>query len=137
MTFYYDHVYVDETATICGPVEKRGPLRKYMDKTYNDYYFGEKTFEKAEVKLVKDALVMIMKKSGLTKKEFDLVIGSDLLNQITSSTYGCKDVGNSFIGIYGACSGSVLGLIIAANFIQGNFIQNAICLVSSHRLNQQ
>ena len=137
MTFYYDHVYIDEVATICGPYEKNGPLKKYFDKTYDDFYCGEKTFEKAEVKLVKDSIVMILKKSGMDKKEIDLVIGSDLLNQITATTYGSYSVGKSFIGVYGACSGSVLGLIVASNFIQGNFIKNALCIVSSHNMTSE
>ena len=137
MTFYYKNVYLTETATITGPYEKNGPLRKYFDKTYNDLYMGEKSFEKAEIKLVRDSLVMIMKKSGINKKEVDLVIGGDLLNQITASTYGSYGVGEGFIGIYGACSSSVLGMIIAANFIESKFINNAICLVSSHNMTSE
>ena len=62
MTFRYKNVYIKETATVAGPYEKLGPLKKYFDKTYKDLYFGEKSFEKAEIKLVKDALVMLMKK---------------------------------------------------------------------------
>ena len=46
MTFYYKNVYLEDTATVCGPYEKKGPLRKYFDKTYDDLYFGCKTFEK-------------------------------------------------------------------------------------------
>ena len=137
MTFYYNNVYIDEVSTVCGPYEKKGPLRKYFDKTYNDLYCGEKTFEKAEVKLVKDSIVMILKKSGMDKKNIDLVIGSDLLNQITASTYGSYGVGKSFIGVYGACSGSVLGLIVASNFIESNFIKNALCIVSSHNMTSE
>lgn len=137
MTFYYKNVYVDETATICGPYEKKGPLRKYFDKTYDDLYFGESSWEKAEIKLVKDALVMLMKKSGVSKNEIDLVIGGDLLNQITASTYGCSEVGKAFIGVYGACSSSALGLIIASNFIEGGFISNCCCLVSSHNMSSE
>ena len=71
MTFKYKNVYIDETATVCGPYEKNGPLRRYFDKTYDDLYFGEKSWEKAEIKLVKDALVMIMKKSGVNKSTID------------------------------------------------------------------
>ena len=44
MTFKYDNVYLKETATVCGPYEKKGPLRKYFDKTYDDLYFGEKSW---------------------------------------------------------------------------------------------
>lgn len=137
MTFYYKNVYLGDTATITGPYEKKGPLRDYFDKTYDDLYFGEKSFEKGEIKLVRDALVMILKKIGMSKNEVDLVIGGDLLNQIAASTYGCYGVGNGFIGIYGACSSSVLGLIIASNFIEAKFINNAICLVSSHNMTSE
>jgi len=137
MTFYYDKVYLEDTATICGPYEKKGPLRKYFDKTYKDLYFGQDSFEKGEIKLVKDALVMILKKTGRKKEEIDLVIGGDLLNQIAASTYGSVNVGKSFIGVYGACSSSALGMIIASNFIQSGMIGNAICLVSSHNMTSE
>lgn len=137
MTFKYKNVYIDNTSTICGPYEKSGTLKKYFDKSYSDLYCGEKSFEKAEIKLVKDSLVMIMKKTGYTKEEIDLVIGGDLLNQLAASTYGSSGVGNSFIGVYGACSSSVMGLIIASNFIESKLINNAICLVSSHNMTSE
>ena len=120
MTFFYNNVYLDETATVCGPYEKQGPLRRYFDKTYDDFYCGEKTIEKGEIKLVKDSFVLLMKKSGIIKEEIELVIGGDLLNQITASTFGSCGIGKSFIGVYGACSNSVLSLIIASNFIPGH-----------------
>ena len=137
MTFFYNNVYIDEAVTVCGPYEKKGPLRRYFDKTYNDFYFGEKTFEQAEVKSIKDSFVLLMKKCGITKEEIDLVIGGDLLNQITASTFGATGIGKGFIGVYGACSTSVLGLIIASNFIQENFISNAACFTSSHNLTSE
>ncbi len=137
MTFFYNNVFLENTATIVGPYEKNGPLYKYFDKTYSNFYFGEKSFEKAEIKLVKDSLVMIMKKVGISKKDVDLVIGGDLLNQIAASTYGCCGVGKGFVGVYGACSSSVLGLVIASNFIESGFISNSICLVSSHNMTSE
>ena len=30
-TTFYKNVYLNETSTICGPYEKKGPLRKYFD----------------------------------------------------------------------------------------------------------
>ena len=137
MTFHFKHVYIEETATVCGPYEKKGPLRRYFDKTYDDLYFGEDTFEKAEIKSVKDAFSMILKKSGYKKDEIDLVIGGDLLNQITASTYGSCGVGQSFVGIYSACSTSTLGLIIASCMIDAGFIHNALCMVSSHNMTSE
>ena len=137
MTFTFKNTYIEECSTICGPYEKKGPLKRYFDKSYNDLYFGEDSWEKAEIKLVKDALVMILKKSGYKKEDINLVIGGDLLNQIIASCYGCCGVGNSFIGIYGACSSSVLGLIIASCMIDSGFINNSICIVSSHNMSSE
>lgn len=136
MTFYYKNVYISNTSTVTGPYEKEGLLAKYFDKTYKDLYMGEKSFEKAEIKLVKDSLNILLKKSKLKKESIDLVVGSDLLNQITSSTYGSVGVGD-FIGVYGACSSSVLGMIIVSNFIEGGFMNRGISLVSSHNMTSE
>lgn len=137
MTFKYENVYIKETSTVAGPYEKKGPLKKYFDKTYNDLYFGEDSWEKAEIKLVKDCLSLMVKKSGVLKKEFDLVLAGDLLNQITASTYGTVDYGKGFIGVYGACSSSVLEMIIASNFIESKQVNNALCVVSSHNMSSE
>ena len=137
MTFNFDSVYIDECSTVCGPYEKKGPLRRYFDKTYNDLDMGEDSWELAEIKLVKDALSMILKKSGYKKEDIDLVIGGDLLNQITASTYGTCGVGNGFIGIYGACSTSTLGLLVGASLINSSYINNVICVTSSHNLSSE
>ena len=137
MTFKYNNVYVGDTVTVAGVYEKNGPLKKYFDKTFNDLYFGENSWEKAEIKAIKDNLSLMVKKIGKKKDEVDLVIGGDLLNQISASTYGCCGVGKSFIGVYGACSSSVLEMIIASNFIENGQIKDAISLVSSHNMTSE
>ena len=136
MTFYYNNVYLKETSCITGPYEKKGPIGKYFDKSYKDLYIGEKSFEKGEIKLVRDSLNTVLKKCNISKENIDLVVGGDLLNQITASTYGALGVGN-FIGVYGACSSSVLGMIIISNFIEAGFIKNGISLVSSHNMTSE
>ena len=136
MTFFYNNVYISCCSTVAGPYEKNGPLGEFFDKTYDDLYFEEKSFEKAEIKLVRESIDIIKEKS-VVEKDFDVVIGGDLMNQITASTYGCCGVGKSFIGVYGACSSSVLGLIIGANFIEKGLVENSLCVVSSHNLSSE
>ena len=136
MTIYYNNVFLNETSTVTGPYEKVGLLGSYFDKSYKDLYMGEKSFEKGEIRLVKDSLNILLKKSKLNKSSIDLVVGGDLLNQITASTYGCVGIGD-FIGIYGACSSSVLGMIIVSNFIEGGFIKKGISIVSSHNITSE
>lgn len=137
MTFKYNNVYLKDTSTICGPYEKNGPLSDYFDKCYDDFYFGEKSFEKAEIKLVKDSISLLLKKIGKKKEEIDVVVGGDLLNQIVATSYGTYSVGNGFIGVYGACSTSVLAMIVASNMIEAKMVKNACCVVSSHNLSSE
>ena len=40
MTFKYNNVYINETSTVVGPYEAKGPLSKLYDKSYDDFYFG-------------------------------------------------------------------------------------------------
>lgn len=136
MTIYYNNVYINNTSCVTGPYEKKGPLGNYFDKSYKDLYMGEKSFEKGEIKLVKDSLNILLKKNKLDKDNIDLIVGGDLLNQIAASTYGSVGIGD-FIGIYAACSSSVLGMIIISNFIEGGFINRGISLVSSHNMTSE
>lgn len=134
MTFTYDDVYVQDTATIAGPYEKKGPLKKYFDKTFDDLYFGEDSWEKAEIKTVKESLKLLHKKVGLKRKEVDVILGGDLLNQITATTYGAYNFSKCFLGLYGACSTSVEAMILGSVLIDSQKVSNAIVTVSSHNM---
>ena len=113
MTFKYNNVYINNTETIAGKKEKEGPLGKIFDKTKQDYYFGEKTWEQAEIKLISENIKELLKKADLAIKDIDLLISGDLLNQIAASNYAASKVDLPFLGIYNACASSVEGLIIA------------------------
>ena len=129
MTIEYKNVYINETATIVGPYEAKGPLKKYYDKTYKELYFGEKTWEQAEKKLINESIDIVKRK---TNRKIDLYIGGDLLNQIVASNYAAEEFNTSFIGIYAACATSTLGLILASNFIENKTLKNIITFTSSH-----
>lgn len=132
MTFSFDNVYVGERATVTGPYEKRGPLGNYFDKSYTDLYNGEKSFEKAEVKLSLESIEILKKK--IKKDNFDILIGGDLLNQITATCYAARDIHTPFLGIYGACSTSMEGIIIASSLIDSKKVNDAVVTVSSHNM---
>ena len=52
MTFEYRNVFIDETSTVAGPYEAKWPLKKYFDKTFDNLYNGEKSWETAEAKVL-------------------------------------------------------------------------------------
>ena len=130
MTIKYNDVYINDTSTITGPYESHGPLKKYFDKSYEDLYFNEKTWEQAEEKIINESIDIVKEKTN--KEKIDLYIGGDLLNQIVASNYAASKLNESFIGIYAACSTSTLGLILGANFIENKLAKNVITFTSSH-----
>lgn len=134
MTFKYNNVYVNNYSTVAGPYEKKGPLSNYFDKTYDDFYIGEKSWEMAEAKMIKESVDILLKKSHKRIKDIDISIGGDLLDQICATSYGLKKFNIPFLGIYSACSTSTEGILIAANFIDKEQVKNAIVSVSSHNL---
>lgn len=133
MTYKYSNVYVKNTATIVGPYEAKGPLGQYFDKKYDsDLYFGEKSFEKAEIKLARDSINLLLKKESLKQSDINLLISGDLQNQIAASDYMSRSFDIPFLGIYSACATSAEGLIIASTFIDSGKINSCICSVTSH-----
>ena len=129
MTFKYNNVYINDTITISGPYEKKGPLGNYFDKSYNEFYFGTKSWEEAESKLIEESIDLLIKKTNKIPK---LMISGDLLNQIVSSNYAASKIKIPYLGIYSACASSVEGLIIGSNLIEAKQIENCVCSVSSH-----
>ena len=132
MTNKYENVYINEVSTVTGPYETKGPFSKLYDKSYDDFYFGEKTFEQAESKLIDESVDILLNKIGKTRFQIDLHISGDLMNQLVSSNYAASRLGIPFLGIYNACASSVEGLIIGSNFIENNVCKNVITTVSSH-----
>lgn len=135
MTTKYSNVYIDDTYTICGNYENDGPLAKYFDKRYEkDLYFGEKTWEKAEVHLLKEANENLLKKKKLKEEDIDLLISGDLQNQIAASDYMARDFNIPFLGIYEACATSGEGLILGSAFIESKMAKRVIVSTSSHNM---
>jgi len=132
MNFKYNNVYINDTATITGPYESNGPLSKYFDKSYNDLYFGTKSWELAESKLIEESVDILLNKIDKTKFDIDLHISGDLSNQVTATNYAAVSLGIPLIGIYSACSTSVLGLILASNMLEAKQVKNVITSTSSH-----
>ncbi|MCD7894097.1 MAG: stage V sporulation protein AD [Erysipelotrichaceae bacterium] len=127
-----DNVYIKQYGTVCGREEHNGPLGKYFDKYYKDHYCHEKSFEKAERRMLRDALDICLDKMNLKSSDIDIYLGGDLMNQNTTVHYLARDLDQPFIGVYGACSSFVLSLSLAALLIEGGVVRNAMSLVSSH-----
>ena len=137
MTFKYRNVFIENTATVAGPYEAKGPLKKYFDKTFDDLYNGEKSWEMAEAKVLEDSINILLDKTKRKKEEIDVIIAGDLMNQITSSCYSSEKFNFPFLGIYSACATSIEGIILGSSMIDGGKVNTAIAATSSHNMSSE
>ncbi len=132
-TFKLDNpVTIFETASIVGKKESDGPLAKYFDVCLQDEFFGEKTWEKAESKMIKFAIETVIRKSNIAVSDIDYLLAGDLLNQCISSSFGIRDFEIPFLGIFGACSTFVEGMMIGSMLLDGGAGNYALAATSSH-----
>jgi stage V sporulation protein AD len=120
------------TASIVGPKEGKGPLAGYFDLVLDDELWGERSWEMAESKLMREALAKTAVKGSIAVSGLDYILAGDLLNQCIAANFGLRESGVPVIGVYGACStmGEAMGL--GSMLIDGGFAANIVCLTSSH-----
>ena len=96
-----------------------------------DEFWGEKTWEKAESKIIKETVNTVISKSGVPSDQIDLMIAGDLLNQCISSSFGLREANIPFLGVFGACSTFVESMCIGSICVE-SFAKNVLCATSSH-----
>ena len=119
-------------ANIGGKFEGQGPLADYFDELCQDSFFGEKTWEKAESAMQKKVLQRALDQAKLKPRDLDYIFAGDLLNQCIGSSFGLRDFGIPFYGLYGACSTMGESLSLAALIIDGGFADKCAAMTSSH-----
>lgn len=124
----FKNVYINQYYSLAGPLEKESGL-KNCDVFIDDYYYGEKTIEKAESKMQKTVINNLIQKA-----KPDLIIGSDLTNQLTATAMSVVSLKIPYIGDYTACASSASILITLANFIMSKNIKDGLLIISSHCL---
>ena len=129
----FNETYINDCFSVAGPMEKKGKIKSY-DYTIDDYYFGEKTFENAEVKMQRKAIDSLMLKNNLCDSDIDLIIGGDLFDQIGVTSKSMEKYNISFLGTYSACATFVENLIIGSNMLSKRNIKRVISITSSHNL---
>ena len=124
--------YLTGRGTVVGKKEGEGPLAGYFDVILEDDMYGEKSWEKGESKMLKEAMIRAIQRAGLTKENIDVMLSGDLLNQLMSSSFMARDLHIPFLGLYGACSTMTESLVLGSMLIDGGFAQNVLVGASSH-----
>jgi stage V sporulation protein AD len=121
-----------ETSSVVGVKEGEGPLKKTFDVVLTDDTVGEKTWEKSESALQKQAAMLALKKANTAQGDINYVLAGDLLNQCVGAHYSVRELDIPFFGLYGACSTMTESMSLGAMIISGGFAERVMCLTSSH-----
>lgn len=124
--------HIAETYTIAGPLEAKGPLGDLFDATTTDPLYGQKSFEKAESKMMEDAVNEVLRKTANIPEYVDFLVATDLLDQIIISSYTASQFAIPFLGMYSACSATSLCSAVAAMLIDGGYASKVVVATSSH-----
>ena len=130
--FFSNPPGIIRASSAAGLEESQGPFGDKFDIVSHDNKFGKDSWEKAEKKMLKDTISHALNKASIAINDIDLMIGGDLLNQIITSSYTARDYGLPFLGIYGACSSMIEGLLIASVLMDGGFADCVLAFSSSH-----
>ncbi len=132
MRIDFQNVYIENASSLVGKKEYEGPLKNRFDAFEKDEYFGCKSFEDAESEMVRRNLNLLMGKCNTDFSQIDLILGGDLINQCVATSFAISESNIPFLGLYGACSTIIEGLICGSVFVQNSYANKAICFASSH-----
>lgn len=120
------------TATVVGPDEGEGPLKRSFDYIHEHLDMDQPSWEKAERKLLEQAAQLAVMHANLKEEQINYFIGGDLLNQIISSSFTARSLGVPYIGVYGACSTSMETLALAAMLVDSGNADYVLAGACSH-----
>lgn len=130
--FTENPVYIRSSYTIVGPKEGESNFAEYFDTVLKNDLWGEKSFEKAESKMHREAIRGAVCKGGLDFEKVDFMLAGDLLNELSASSLAMRYFQVPFIGLYNACSTYSESLLLGAALIDCKMAQNVACSTSSH-----
>ena len=119
-------------SAVCGSKEKEGVIGGYADITLDDDLYGESTYEKAECKMLTNAVSLAIEKGGFKERDIDVMFSGDLLNQIISASFAARDYDFPFLGVYSACSTMSESIMLAAMLVNAGYIGRAVAATGSH-----
>ncbi len=131
VTLKFNNCYINNWYSIGGIDEENGNI-KNADKYLSDLYYGCKTHEEAEIKMIEE-VVREMKK----KNKVDVIVGGNLSNQLGTLNIALRDVNTSFLGLYSACATFTESVITSASLIQNRAVNSALVLTNSHSLTSE
>ncbi|WP_018664527.1 stage V sporulation protein AD [Heyndrickxia acidiproducens] len=120
------------TGVVGGPFEKKGRLADDFDHFFEDLWLGQSTYEKAQQKLIEEAVQIALNKKNLQESDIQFFLAGDLINQITPTSFAARTSGIPYLGMFSACATSTESLALAAYIVNHHGAEKVLAGASSH-----
>lgn len=132
-SFFAEHpIYLRSSYTIVGPKEGDGNFGDRFDTVLPDDLWGERSYEKAESKMHREAVRGAVCLAGCDADGIDVCLAGDLLNEISASGLAMRYFKSPFLGLYNACATFAEAVIVGSALIDCGMARTAACSSSSH-----
>ena len=132
-TFLFERaVHILSGGSVVGPKEGEGPMGECFDRVWDTIQTDKGSWEETEIEMQRQALDIALAKANLGNHKIDILLGGDLINQLTITNFAAEEREIPFLGLYNACATMAEGLLLAASLIGGGFAQDAAVVASSH-----
>lgn len=132
-TFIFDvPPLIASHVSVVGPKEGKGPVGGWFDTVLQDDLLGRKSWEKAESEMLRRCALDAVARAGMANSAIQAFIAGDLNAQIIASGFCARELKMPFMGLYGACSTFVEGMVVGSALISGGMLDNALFGASSH-----
>lgn len=131
MTIYFKDTYLNNFSVVAGPFLENG----IFDDKYDDYYDKEKTYEDCEIKELLKCISILIKKEK--EMNIDILLSSDLNNQLLISNIVARKLGIPYLGVYNACASFCEELIIGSSLLLNSEVHNIVCSTSGHSMTSE
>lgn len=130
--FFKEPPVIAHWAAVGGKKESEGPLASEFDLLFKENDLGEESWEKAEQQFQHHCMDVMLQKAEISENELDLLLGGDLQNQCTATSYAARSIDAPFLGLYNACATMAEGVAIGCCLAASGFVKRAAVITSSH-----
>ncbi|HLR42609.1 MAG TPA: stage V sporulation protein AD [Pseudogracilibacillus sp.] len=120
------------SGVVIGKEEAMGNLQKQYDKSYEDMFINEKSFEAAQQVMMEEAIEFALQKGNITSDKVNFFLSGDLINQISPTTFAAKTTAIPYFGLFNACATSTESLALSAMIMEAKGANYIISGTASH-----
>lgn len=125
-------ICIASTGIVVGPVEKDSTFADSFDEILSLETEKDETHEQAHTRMIEKACHWAAKKNHTQVDNVDVLIGGDLINQLSPTNFAARSLAVPHLGVFSACASSMEAVIIGSLLLESGNAKTVLAGASSH-----